>query len=566
MPVDQTEGSFFKTFRSRSRRGDENGPKCGNCSRLWKHCRWGLKASFHPSRMTQLSPSDSANLSEIESVRKLPNNLRFVDETKEIEGDYDRHDGTLVLHKSSQGNADDIIIHLDAHNRFQENASDRYTISPGTQTPQLSTLTVNEDSQNNQEMAIPSPQSLVSLGNIQNPSSQSPSTDDSLTFGNYLASNNTPLIHVPRDITCHRSSSGTPSQGVLVWPINNYIKADLLSLYFRETSQWCEVTSSLKPFSTLYGHFVIESQAFAAAAVALASIQSLKSNSNSILLARELYKFARETLQRLKSDHHEGALLGTTILCVYSAASEQPIEESTILHECSHLLQTATSSTISDGVLSACFWTFARQDIWAAYAGRRSTLIPLNTWRVAQDEALRGLNQDTYSNRAIFITAKVIDELSREPSGLSENKLRNLWTELQNWVVERPQNVRCIIEVEASGDSTFPIILFSNTAAACGNMYYHVASILLLATGKISCEFAALLSPVCHARRILGISITNIEHATLVNSIHPVCIAAKQIATSIEKIAILNHLKKIEDDTGWKTKTCILDLEQLWGL
>ncbi|KAF7910255.1 hypothetical protein EAE99_011302 [Botrytis elliptica] len=546
MPVDQPEGSFVNTFRRRSRRGcltcrqhrlkcDENGPKCGNCSRLGKHCRWGLKASFHSSRMTKLSPSDSVNLSEIESVRKPPNNFQFVDETKEIEGEYDRHDDdeTLQLHKSSQGNADDIIL-LDAHSYCKENASGRFTISPGAQTPQLSSFTMNGESQKNPEMTVGTSQSLGNLEDIQHLSSQSPPTNNFLTYGNYLASNNTSLVRVSPDIGYHRSSSNTssPSQEVVAWPINNHIKAGLLSLYFRETSKWCEVTNSLKPFSTLYGHFVIESQAFATAAVALASIQSLKWNSNSILLAKELYKFARETLQRLKSDHHEGALLGTTILCIYWSASEQPIEESSILHECSNLLQTTIGN------------------IWIAYASRRSTLIPLDKWRIAKDEALHGLNQDTYSNRAIFITAKIVNELSRDPVALSETNLRNLWTELQTWVVERPQNVRCIIEVEASGDSPFPIILFSNTAAACGNMYYHVASILLLASGKISSEFSALVSPACHARRTVGISITNNEHATLVNSIHLICIAAKQIPSSIEKIAVLNHLKKIEDETG----------------
>ncbi|ATZ58126.1 hypothetical protein BCIN_16g00003 [Botrytis cinerea B05.10] len=205
------------------------------------------------------------------------------------------------------------------------------------------------------------------------------------------------------------------------------------------------------------------------------------------------------------------------------------------------------------------------RDIWVAYASRRSTLIPLDAWRVAQDEAVHGLNQDTYSNRAIFITARIINGLSRESIDLSETNLRNLWAELQSWVVDRPQTVRCIMEVEASGDNTFPIILFSNAPAACGNMYYHIASILLLATGKKSSRFSALVSPVCHARRIIGISITHNEQATLVNSIHLICIAAQQIPTFIEKIAVLTHLRKIEDDTGWKTKRHILDLEHLWG-
>lgn len=54
--------------------------------------------------------------------------------------------------------------------------------------------------------------------------------------------------------------------------------------------------------------------------------------------------------------------------------------------------------------------------------------------------------------------------------------------------------------------------------------------------------------------------------ANLVNNIHPLCVAARQLPAAVEKIAILKHLREIEDCTGWKTKRYILELEKLWGL
>ena len=57
-----------------------------------------------------------------------------------------------------------------------------------------------------------------------------------------------------------------------------------------------------------------------------------------------------------------------------------------------------------------------------------------------------------------------------------------------------------------------------------------------------------------------------VKSANLVNNIHPLCVAARQLPTAVEKIAILKHLREIEDCTGWKTERYILELEKLWGL
>lgn len=105
------------------------------------------------------------------------------------------------------------------------------------------------------------------------------------------------------------------------------------------------------------------------------------------------------------------------------------------------------------------------KDIWASYLIGRPTLIPTESWELTQP----GPNvpiQDSYSNLAIWIAARIINELSKQPADINLIAQQDLWAELQTWVIERPLSVRCVMEIESSGDSAFPTILFSNPSAS----------------------------------------------------------------------------------------------------
>ncbi|KAM3073879.1 hypothetical protein ACMFMG_008497 [Clarireedia jacksonii] len=288
-----------------------------------------------------------------------------------------------------------------------------------------------------------------------------------------------PVPPVPDQPINAASLISQSSTEVLAWPINNHLKAKLLSIYFQECSSWCEVTDSTRPFSTLWGKLMSESLVFEAAAVALAPVMGIKRKNISDLLATEIHRFSRETLKNFLSVHSEGSLLAATIFCMYYAARGSLIDKQSAVH------------------------------MWMAYLTRRMTLIPPETWDVILNTVSHIHPQDIYCNRAIWITARVINELSKEPDYDNEKSLQGLWDELQEWIVERPDNVRRFMEVDTGGESAYTTILFSNSPAICGNMYFHIGSILLLATGKIHNDLSAMTSPVCHARRAIAISITN---------------------------------------------------------
>lgn len=179
----------------------------------------------------------------------------------------------------------------------------------------------------------------------------------------YTTRNNTSLVTVSVRETNHESVSNTLYQQVLSWPINDHRKASLLSAYFQSASRWCEVTDSLKHFSTSSSHLTMESPAFAAAAVALATITVTRRDEFSVLLTDGLYTFARSTFRSLKSEHREGGLLAATLLCMYCSALGKTIEWQSTLQECAELLQAHNIENAPCSVSTACFWAFARQGI-----------------------------------------------------------------------------------------------------------------------------------------------------------------------------------------------------------
>ncbi|KFY09029.1 hypothetical protein V492_05690 [Pseudogymnoascus sp. VKM F-4246] len=498
---------------------------------------------------------------ELQSPRKA---LQFVNETKEIEREYVGPDEALAQHQSSRVASDDSTVR-ESEGHCPDVVNERDTIFSGDHNDQLTIPVGDRLPQRGTEAIIGTNRPASSSRPLQYLHPNPPPIPDPPV---YTSRNNISLINVSGEAHAE-SHEHIPHQDVLAWPINDHTKAGLLSSYFQHTSRWCEVTNSLQPLSALSSHLVLESQAFTAAAVAFASITVTRRDTFSVLLADELYAFARKTLQRLKSKHCRGSLVAITLLYMYCSALGKTIEGQSTRDECAELLLVNSLDDAPDSVSTACFWAFARQDVWAAYFSGWAASIPTVAWKVTIPPGLHHVPiQDTYSNIAIWITARIVNELSRQSAGGNEITLRNLWAELQAWVIERPISVRCVMELEGSGDLVFPTILFSNPSAVCGNLYYHTACILLLATGKIPDKSTAMVrpvtyllrqsktiinvhlmqaSPICHSRRIMGISITNNNH------IHMLRVAARYIPTAVEKVAVLKHLKEIEDSTGWKT-------------
>ncbi|KAL5348658.1 hypothetical protein ACLOAV_006075 [Pseudogymnoascus australis] len=382
----------------------------------------------------------------------------FVDETDEIERGYNGANETSVQHESSQGIASDSTLETEGNR--QRIIEERHTRTSRAQNNHHTVPVGDSFSQSSPEESISACRRTGGPQTLQYLRPQSPPIPNPPI---YTTGNNTSVVTVPFQRSRHGDLPEVLAEEVLSWPVNDHLKARLLSAYFQGASRWCEVTDSTKSFSTL-SSMMVESPAFAAAAAALASIVVMKTDEFHVLLADELYIFARRTLRGLESEHHGERLLATTLLCKYCSALGKTVEEQSTLYECAEILESHSLQDAPHRVLTACFWVFARQDIWASYLHGRPTIIPTDSWKVTQldpDDTI----QDSYSNLAIWITARIVNELSKHPADVSSITLHQLWAELQMWVIERPLSVRCVMEIESSGDSPFPTILFSNPSA-----------------------------------------------------------------------------------------------------
>jgi hypothetical protein len=145
------------------------------------------------------------------------------------------------------------------------------------------------------------------------------------------------------------------------WPIDDRKKAMLIISYLRETATWCETTDSMRQFSLQTTQDLLESQAYSAAAVAVASRQRDNTTGVASLETLELYDFARETICSLESWQNDHMVLaGALQLCVYCMMSMEVNEWRLHLRGCTGTFQEMGWNGSSDGLPAACFWAFAR--------------------------------------------------------------------------------------------------------------------------------------------------------------------------------------------------------------
>lgn len=210
-----------------------------------------------------------------------------------------------------------------------------------------------------------------------------------------------------------------------------------------------------------------------------------------------------------------------------------------------------------------------------------------------EDESIRQaflskgrLVPDMHANYAVYLCAKTCDLVCRRTRYLELSEYNNchgasfnaqwtqLWDDLQNWWSQRPPEMLPIQPTSterASGGEhgqLFPEIFFAHWAAISGNQLYHTACIMMLEIKPADLKLQSLQScesPVWHARRVCGISLTNPHRGCLNNAVQPLFVAGKLLSHRSEHIAIVKLVRHIEETTGWGACWRLKDLERAWG-
>ena len=72
-------------------------------------------------------------------------------------------------------------------------------------------------------------------------------------------------------------------------------------------------------------------------------------------------------------------------------------------------------------------------------------------------------------------------------------------------------------------------------------------------------------SRVWQARRVCGISLTNLHRGCLNNAVQPLFVAGKLLSYRSEHVATVKLIRNIEETTGWGAGWRLKDLERAWG-
>ncbi|KAF7586436.1 hypothetical protein BBP40_008899 [Aspergillus hancockii] len=294
-------------------------------------------------------------------------------------------------------------------------------------------------------------------------------------------------------------------------------------------------------------------------------------------------------------------LVTACILAVMELMSVSPQDWRRHVEGCAALFDLFDVNGFSGGHLQAVFWCYVRMELCGVIVsnGSERTVLPLEKWAPAapagsglgtcedNDDRVRGLfleqsrlTPDMHANWAVYLCAKACDLVCRRTRHLElaeydttdsrpfSEQWNRLWDELQYWLEQRPLSMLPVKTTSMRGDQMFPEILFTHRAAISSNQLYHTACMLLL---EIKLPTALLplsghlCSPLWHARRVCGISLTNPHSGNLINAIQPLYLAGKLLSHRREQIAVARLFKFIEQTTGWGALWRLRDLEAVWG-
>lgn len=567
--------------RARKKKCDGARPRCSNCHNRREACCYGLKASFHPSRELQLSIEDGAALlaTEIERGNNRTLATSFVDDTSQIVREYETVCATAL---TSTATGEDSQYGLHA--------------STGPLTRVVNGLTHH---------AVFEPLAP-----------QNRATGDSMPSdvgtGNRISSPNHP----------HNSDEGDdPASLSIDVPVMKEAQIRLIHAFLQETGTWCEITDSKRHFTIKYIHSLMENKPFAAAAMALASLQQDAVCRKSQEVSLSLYQYAVQSLRHYEpSQCGEASLVCCVLLSIYEMVTwetspsewRRHLKVGLRLRVCELLPNADTYRAVSSiwrtragtaaaqllsGQPSGPLRVLVRQefffrsmtdpkaDIWASYLLKDKTLIAPESWTDGWSATyLRcsGALED-YCNLSTLVLANVANLLAtgfphvEEPGGAS--KANSLWLDLQGWYKHRPRELLPLMREGVTRGNPFPTTLLAGDSSIYAHTMYHAGCILLLRDGWLPSDpaeqSADVLDVIWHARELCGISMTTTSHAGWIHQVFPLHIAGVAFGAAEtddgeeyvrEKFTLLKHLAKIERETGWPTRSKAADLRTQWGL
>ncbi|CAG5188981.1 uncharacterized protein ALTATR162_LOCUS12076 [Alternaria atra] len=235
----------------------------------------------------------------------------------------------------------------------------------------------------------------------------------------------------------------------------------------------------------------------------------------------------------------------------------------------------------------AVFWVYVRQCLYNATINQQPPDIDFSLQlhptpgEMRDAHPLARLRLETaWANQMTWNLACVVNFCfdGREPQNEKAHKMRRwqeLWDLVQTWMHERPDTFNAVFEGLASGQGSFPRILFTADWHTVSFGFYHFAHIMLLRYKpgpKFAIRNVENLSDtdhqiLSHARAICGASNSSPETVPLAITVcHTIFIWGPLVCNSGERDQVVQILSNFEKHHVWPTTWIINALKAEWGI
>ncbi|KAI5364810.1 putative fungal transcription factor [Septoria linicola] len=346
------------------------------------------------------------------------------------------------------------------------------------------------------------------------------------------------------------------------------LEITLMHNYLTECAPWFDAHSAQLYYSRVEVSRMLKCPPWRAAALALSAKNIEMRDHPSLIpglkkLSLHLYSMAVRLAIESMSGRFEvvGTVAGCVLLCVYEMMTLTYLDWRRHVQGCASMYTHNGWNGSSGGLISGCFWDFARTDMWAAFCSSTRTILPAET---SFDEpmaimALDDIDADLHACIAIWLTARVIN-LTADGLPIAESvDFHALKADMLKWefmggpsaqavLLREPMQRRIILSLKSSSPVTVLV--------AIGHTQFYTAKVVLLEyeAAQRDADAAAALREEAYKYALIANGVVEINNHTacLVNSLQPVYACGRHMRTRSEKFATLELLAQIERKTGWK--------------
>ncbi|KAF4463253.1 Lysine biosynthesis regulatory LYS14 [Fusarium albosuccineum] len=519
------------TCRQRHVKCDEKKPKCVNCGKKNRTCRW----ENHRSCATASSKESTISLDTVDSQPALPIEenavaavVEDIDEDLADSALYDHHDVTIQ----------EPVVHHDAT-----------ILSPFSAT--LGSILLDAD------------YTQYDLGL---------ETDD--TLGQ------------------HHDFSQVQPTATLVTPLRtdgqiqlSVTEVGVFRNYVDNISRWVDSFSHDQPFHNQVPILALHCPPLMNSCLALASKQlelvGLNvsyglPNNDSVRYYRLALNAIRSLLLHRDSAETDEVLASCIILSTYEMIDVSGDSLGSHLTGVASLLQARRVYGDVGDIRGSCYWTWYRHEVWAALRTGRRLSLDETYWQPPHLDTYHGLTPEDVGNRIIFIFGQCISFCNDNETKncidadqwlrLREEKACNLNQALDDWKSKLSPNMTSL---KTSGATWF---IFPQSAVA--NQVYHASKILLhlhqtrnapMARGLANCSFLTLRRRIeSHRKEIFLTANSGIPGAWSLVSSQCLYIAGLVTEETHDRERTLDLIDQCQRETGRRTNVLAEDLRKLW--